>query len=372
MTEAVAARYPGDPRAAAAPLSVPAGGPRARMPSRREHPRAEERDLQRAVLSRTFPRAPGDARRHDHRGPGAGRRDPGFVTADVVPDHQHPLLFRRHRQGALPQAGGAGRPADAHRAAGALAQGHLELLHRGARGGSGSGARGHDGGPGGRQVIDARAIVSPQAAARRGCERRARSASSARRCRSARAPWSVRTRSSTARPPSAPTTTSSSSPPSAMRRRTRSTRASPPGSRSAIATCFARAAPMNRGTSHDKGVTRIGNDNLFMAYSHVAHDCMVGSNTVFANCASLGGHVEIGDWVILGGLTAVHQFTKIGAHAFLAGGAISDAMCRRTSWSPATRRCRTRSTPRASSAAASPRSRSAISATPTASSIARS
>ncbi|MGH8276517.1 MAG: acyl-ACP--UDP-N-acetylglucosamine O-acyltransferase, partial [Steroidobacteraceae bacterium] len=70
------------------------------------------------------------------------------------------------------------------------------------------------------------------------------------------------------------------------------------------------------------GVTRIGNDNLFMAYAHVAHDCVVGSNTVFANCAALGGHVEIGDWVILGGLTAVHQFTKIGAHAFLGGGAI--------------------------------------------------
>ncbi len=59
-----------------------------------------------------------------------------------------------------------------------------------------------------------------------------------------------------------------------------------------------------------------------MAYSHVAHDCVVGNNTVFANCAALGGHVEIGDWVILGGLTAVHQFCKIGAHAFLAGGAI--------------------------------------------------
>ncbi len=59
-----------------------------------------------------------------------------------------------------------------------------------------------------------------------------------------------------------------------------------------------------------------------MAYSHVAHDCVVGSNTVFANCASLAGHVEIGDWVILGGLSAVHQHCKIGAHAFLAGGAI--------------------------------------------------
>ena len=85
---------------------------------------------------------------------------------------------------------------------------------------------------------------------------------------------------------------------------------------------FRESCTVNRGTTHDRGVTRIGSDNLFMAYAHVAHDCVVGDNTVFANCASLGGHVEIGDWVILGGLTAVHQFTKIGAHAFLAGGAI--------------------------------------------------
>jgi UDP-N-acetylglucosamine acyltransferase len=85
---------------------------------------------------------------------------------------------------------------------------------------------------------------------------------------------------------------------------------------------FRESCTMNRGTTHDKGVTHIGDDNLFMAYSHVAHDCVVGSNTVFANCASLAGHVEIGDWVILGGLSAVHQHCKIGAHAFLAGGAI--------------------------------------------------
>jgi UDP-N-acetylglucosamine acyltransferase len=85
---------------------------------------------------------------------------------------------------------------------------------------------------------------------------------------------------------------------------------------------FRESCTINRGTTHDRGVTRIGDDNLFMAYSHVAHDCQIGSNTVFANCAALGGHVEVGDWVILGGLTAVHQFTKIGAHAFLGGGAI--------------------------------------------------
>ena len=85
---------------------------------------------------------------------------------------------------------------------------------------------------------------------------------------------------------------------------------------------FRESCTVNRGTAQDKGVTRIGSDNLFMAYSHVAHDCQVGSHTVFANCAALAGHVEIGDWVTLGGLTAVHQHVKIGAHAFLAGGCI--------------------------------------------------
>ena len=85
---------------------------------------------------------------------------------------------------------------------------------------------------------------------------------------------------------------------------------------------FRESCTINRGTTHDKGVTHIGDDNLFMAYSHVAHDCVIGDNTVFANSVALGGHVEVGDWVILGGLTAVHQFTKIGAHAFLGGGAI--------------------------------------------------
>ncbi len=85
---------------------------------------------------------------------------------------------------------------------------------------------------------------------------------------------------------------------------------------------FRESCTVNRGTAHGEGLTRIGDDNLFMAYSHVAHDCSVGDKAIFANCAALAGHVEIGDWVILGGLTAVHQFVKIGAHAFLAGGAI--------------------------------------------------
>jgi len=75
---------------------------------------------------------------------------------------------------------------------------------------------------------------------------------------------------------------------------------------------------LNRGTVLDKGVTRIGSDNLFMSYSHVAHDCTVGNHCVLANTATLAGHVVLGDWVIMGGFSAVHQFCRIGAHAFLA------------------------------------------------------
>ena len=71
---------------------------------------------------------------------------------------------------------------------------------------------------------------------------------------------------------------------------------------------------LNRGTTQDTGVTRIGSDNWIMAYCHVAHDCVVGDNTVFANHATLAGHVEVGDWTILGGFVGVHQFVKVGAH----------------------------------------------------------
>jgi UDP-N-acetylglucosamine acyltransferase len=71
---------------------------------------------------------------------------------------------------------------------------------------------------------------------------------------------------------------------------------------------------LNRGTVQDQGVTTIGNDNWIMAYCHVAHDCVVGNNTIFANNASIAGHVRVADYAILGGFTAVHQFCRIGAH----------------------------------------------------------
>ena len=72
----------------------------------------------------------------------------------------------------------------------------------------------------------------------------------------------------------------------------------------------------NLGTAQGGGVTRIGNDNWIMAYVHVAHDCIVGDHTIFANKAQIAGHAEVGDWAILGGDTGVHQFVRIGAHAF--------------------------------------------------------
>ena len=71
----------------------------------------------------------------------------------------------------------------------------------------------------------------------------------------------------------------------------------------------------NLGTAQDAGVTRIGDDNWLMAYVHIAHDCRVGSHIIMANNAALAGHVQLGDWVFIGGLTGVHQFVKIGAHA---------------------------------------------------------
>ncbi len=84
---------------------------------------------------------------------------------------------------------------------------------------------------------------------------------------------------------------------------------------------FRESCTVNRGTTHDEGVTRVGNDNLLMAYTHVAHDCQVGNQIVMANYAALSGHVSLGDWVIMGGYAGVHQFCKVGAHAFIANNA---------------------------------------------------
>ena len=74
---------------------------------------------------------------------------------------------------------------------------------------------------------------------------------------------------------------------------------------------------INKGTSQDVGTTRLGDDNWIMAYVHIAHDCQVGNNTIFANNTTLGGHVLVGDFTIFGGFSGAHQFCKIGAHSFL-------------------------------------------------------
>jgi UDP-N-acetylglucosamine acyltransferase len=72
---------------------------------------------------------------------------------------------------------------------------------------------------------------------------------------------------------------------------------------------------INRGTQQDQGVTHVGSDNWLMAYCHIAHDCVVGNHTIFANNASIAGHVHVGDWAMLGGFTTAHQFCRIGPHA---------------------------------------------------------
>lgn len=83
---------------------------------------------------------------------------------------------------------------------------------------------------------------------------------------------------------------------------------------------FREFVTINRGTTGGGGVTIIGSHNYFMVYSHVAHDCRVGSHTVFANSATLAGHVEVGDFATIGAFSAVHQFCRVGEHAFIGGG----------------------------------------------------
>lgn len=81
---------------------------------------------------------------------------------------------------------------------------------------------------------------------------------------------------------------------------------------------------IHRGTVQDQSLTSVGDDNLLMAYAHVAHDCCIGSHAILANAASLGGHVHIGNWAILGGFSMVHQFCRVGQHSFLGmGSAVS-------------------------------------------------
>ena len=79
---------------------------------------------------------------------------------------------------------------------------------------------------------------------------------------------------------------------------------------------------IHAGTAQDRGETTIGDRNLLLGYAHVAHDCVIGSDTTFSNNAQLAGHVHVGDWAVLGGFVGVHQFCRIGVHAMVGGGAI--------------------------------------------------
>ena len=85
---------------------------------------------------------------------------------------------------------------------------------------------------------------------------------------------------------------------------------------------FREFMTINAGTVQDRGDTRIGNGNLFLAYTHVAHDCVIGNDTTFSNNAQLAGHVRIDDGVVMGAFSGVHQFCRVGAHAMIAAGAI--------------------------------------------------
>lgn len=85
---------------------------------------------------------------------------------------------------------------------------------------------------------------------------------------------------------------------------------------------FRECTTVSRGTKPGGGLTKIGDDNLFMAYVHIAHDCIVGNGTTFSNNASLAGHVTVDDFANLGGFVGVHQFCNIGSHSFCAGGSI--------------------------------------------------
>jgi len=91
------------------------------------------------------------------------------------------------------------------------------------------------------------------------------------------------------------------------------------GDRNVIRECVT----LSRGTVGGGGLTRIGDDSLFMAYVHIAHDCHVGNRTIFANNASLAGHVEVGDYAILGGFAGIHQFCKVGAHVMIGAATIA-------------------------------------------------
>jgi UDP-N-acetylglucosamine acyltransferase len=90
---------------------------------------------------------------------------------------------------------------------------------------------------------------------------------------------------------------------------------------------FREFVTLHRGTADGGGLTRIGDKSLFMAYVHIAHDCRIGSQTIFANNATLAGHVDVDDYSTVGALSAIHQFSRVGRHAFLGGFTAANKDC---------------------------------------------
>jgi UDP-N-acetylglucosamine acyltransferase len=109
------------------------------------------------------------------------------------------------------------------------------------------------------------------------------------------------------------------SPPSERRPRTSDTKDEPTRVDIGAGNVFKEFITVHRATVKGGGVTRIGDRNYFMAYSHIAHDCLIGNETIFTNAATLGGHVEVGDYAVMGAFSGVHQFCRIGRYAFIGG-----------------------------------------------------
>src|SRR5712692_245461 len=283
------------------------------MRARQAASRPKERHHERTFLHRAFPALSGDAGSHDHRGTRPGGR------RAVVPHHEHEtgrqigLLLRGDRRGTVQAPGGSGRPAPAGGYRGAQRQGSMEIR-----------------GPGARRRCARRRSEDPVHAAPDMIHPTAIVHSGAKLAPGVSVgPYSligehVEIGEGT-----------SIGPHVVIEGRTRigannrifgfSSLGGPPqdkkygGEATALEigerNTIREYCSFNCGTAQDAGVTRIGSDNWIMAYVHIAHDCQVGNHTVFANVATLGGHVRVGDYAILGGFTGAHQFVSIGAHS---------------------------------------------------------
>src|SRR5580700_10389503 len=292
------------------------------------HRGAEERVDQRTRVRGALSRLPGDARRADPGGAGAGRGDPVDRDAGRRPAEGPDLLLCRHRPGPLQAPGGARRSASARGRLCARAARHRFFQGQGAGTGPG-GLRGRSdvrlslAAEGGRiglmAQIHASAIV----------DSRAQVAEAVRI-----GPYSVVGPEVAIE---AGTTIDSHVLISGRTRIGRDNRifsfcslgeipqdkkyaGEPTELQIGNGNTIREYTSLNAGTVQGGGVTRVGSDNWIMSYVHIAHDCAIGDHTVLANLVQLAGHVHIGDWAVLGGMVGVHQFVRIGAHSMCGGG----------------------------------------------------